>query len=250
MAAVPFAVVTALAGWAWGKTLEGTPSLAFFRWVGPGTIVINCLALLAFWTAILELLARSRRVAWESEAFGHKILPEDAETVIDKEYIPKIFDRIQNLPEPLRKGKLCQAVELCATKYHVSTTVGEVASAVEMHINNEAERAEAGSSLVRYLAWAIPSIGFIGTVMGLSTALGRFGQGATGEGGKMSSGLMENVSTDLMLAFNTTFTALVLAVILMYYLHTVTGRESGLLNRISDYCLKNFVTRAWYPPKS
>jgi biopolymer transport protein ExbB/TolQ len=240
------AAATSAAAWKLGKVAGGSPDLAFLRWEGGGTIIINSLSVLAFWLAMLGLRARSAQIAWETSAFDHRLLPEDVETVIDRKYIPEIFRKLSALSAEARGARLCQAVDLCASKFQASTSVGEVSSTLEMYLQNEANRADTGYSIVRYLAWSIPSIGFIGTVMGLASALGRF---AGAEMDKMKE-LMSAVSTDLMFAFNTTFVALALAIVLMYYYHRVTERDETLSNRISDYCLRYFVTKAFYPAPS
>ena len=237
------AAVTSAAAWKIGKVFGGSPDLAFLRWEGGGTIIVNSISVLAFWLAMLGLRARSKHIGWELAAFEHHLLPEDVETVIDRKYIPEIFRKMRALPDEARGARLCQAVELCASKFQASTNVGEVSGTLEMYLQNEANRADTGYSIVRYLAWSIPSIGFIGTVMGLASALGRF---AGAEMDKMKE-LMRDVSTDLMFAFNTTFVALALAILLMYYYHRVTERDETLSNRVSDYCLRYFVTKAFYP---
>lgn len=265
--AVPLAIVTSVAAWALGVATKGDPSLAFLQWTGAQTQVVNGLGVLAFWTAIMELRRRSQKIEWEHSALRHGLLPEDVETVIDRSYIPTIFRKLKEVPEAERKAVVCQAVELCATKYQSSTSVGEVAGTVQMYLDNEANHAETNYSFARYLAWAIPSIGFVGTVMGLATALGRFGDegsvsppvenvrkadgaqgGATGsQEGKPRRSLMSLVSEDLLLAFNTTFVALALSLVLMFYFHKVSARGDRLFNRIADYCLRHFVTKAYYP---
>lgn len=240
--AVVAAAITSAAAWKLGKVAGGSPDLAFLRWEGGGTIIINSLSVLAFWLAMLALRERSARISWEMAAFEHRLLPEDVETVIDRKYIPAIFRKMAGLPREGREARLCQAVELCASKFQASSNVGEVSGTLEMYLQNEANRADTGYSIVRYLAWSIPSIGFIGTVMGLASALGRFAGAGTDV-----KGLMQAVSTDLMFAFNTTFVALALAIVLMYYYHRVTERDERLSNQVSDYCLRYFVTKAFYP---
>ncbi|HEX7899979.1 MAG TPA: MotA/TolQ/ExbB proton channel family protein [Planctomycetota bacterium] len=237
------AAVTSATAWKLGKVFGGSPDLAFLRWEGGGTIIINSLSVVAFWLAIIGLRIRSALISWELAAFQHRLLPEDVETVIDRKYIPEIFKKLGGLSAEARGARLCQAVELCASKFQASTSVGEVSGTLEMYLQNEANRADTGYSIVRYLAWSIPSIGFIGTVMGLASALGRF---AGAKLDKMQD-LMRDVSTDLMFAFNTTFVALALAIILMYYYHRVTERDETLSNRVSDHCLRYFVTKAFYP---
>ena len=68
-------------------------------------------------------------------------------------------------------------------------------------------------SIIRYLAWSIPSIGFIGTVMGISGALGHVDQAAAGD--------LSAVTSLLGTAFDTTLVALLLSILLMFRIHRV-----------------------------
>ena len=61
--------------------------------------------------------------------------------------------------------------------------------------------------MVRYITWAIPSIGFIGTVRGIGDALGQAYKAVEGD--------ISGVTVSLGVAFNSTFVALVLSIIMM-----------------------------------
>ena len=71
----------------------------------------------------------------------------------------------------------------------------------------EAERLDSELSMVRYIAWAIPSIGFIGTVRGFGEALGQAYKAVEGD--------ISGVTASLGVAFNSTFVALILSIIIM-----------------------------------
>ena len=55
--------------------------------------------------------------------------------------------------------------------------------------------------------------------------------------------MMEQVTGDLGVAFYTTLLALLQSAVLMFVMHILEEREEGALNRIGQYCLRNFVNR-------
>ena len=73
-----------------------------------------------------------------------------------------------------------------------------------------AERLESELSMVRYIAWVIPSIGFIGTVRGIGEALGQAHKAVEGD--------IAGVTQSLGGAVNSTFIALLISIVLMLLL--------------------------------
>jgi chemotaxis protein MotA len=93
--------------------------------------------------------------------------------------------------------------------------------------------------LIRYLAWSIPSIGFIGTVMGISGALGNADKAVAGD--------IAMVTSQLGVAFDTTLVALLLSIILMFQIHISQQKEESLIIGIHDYIIENFINRIYVP---
>ena len=91
-------------------------------------------------------------------------------------------------------------------------------------------------SLPKVLLWAIPLLGFIGTVLGMSTAVGSFdevlGNADNVEG--LKNGLTQ-VTSGLGTAFDTTYLALVISVIVAFPLSSVERQEERLLNQIDGF---------------
>ena len=75
---------------------------------------------------------------------------------------------------------------------------------------------------MNYLAWAIPAIGFVGTVRGLGGAFGVAGADA-------SRPFTAQAKDQLKIAFDCTLVALLLSLVLMYFLHTraAGGGDAG-----------------------
>jgi biopolymer transport protein ExbB/TolQ len=89
--------------------------------------------------------------------------------------------------------------------------------------------------MVRYLIWAIPSIGFIGTVRGIGQALSQADKALAGD--------IAGMTDSLGVAFNSTFVALVISIGLMFLLHQLQRLQDGLLVDTQEYCEKFLLNR-------
>ncbi len=104
----------------------------------------------------------------------------------------------------------------------------------------DVERQQQRYSLVRILIWATPMLGFLGTVLGISQALGGISVGPENDFQQMMDGLRGS----LYIAFDTTALALTLSMILMFGQFLVDRFETQLLllveQRASSEIARNF----------
>ena len=91
-------------------------------------------------------------------------------------------------------------------------------------------------SPIRYLAWLIPTIGFIGTVVGIALALHDMDPVAPD---------LEQVTRSLGMAFYTTILALFWSAILAFMIHFVQALEERSLNSAGHYTLRNLINRLY-----
>jgi biopolymer transport protein ExbB/TolQ len=98
-------------------------------------------------------------------------------------------------------------------------------------------------NIPRYIIWLIPSLGFIGTVIGIMLALNYAGDRANVQ----SPDMLYHVTERLGVAFATTLLALVQASILVFIQNIVQGREESALNKAGPYCLDNLINRLYSP---
>jgi biopolymer transport protein ExbB/TolQ len=90
--------------------------------------------------------------------------------------------------------------------------------------------------------WAIPAIGFIGTVRGLAGAFSM----ASSTVDELTV-FMNEASRHLNFAFDCTLVALVLSVVGMYFLHIVQRSEENLINDCQQYCQEHLLLRLYDP---
>ena len=157
-------------------------------------------------------------------ADGISILPEDSR---------KFARPVEALPETQREYLLPRALLAGLHRFQTTRSIQDVASTIKDVCETESDRLETELTIVRYIAWAIPSIGFLGTVRGIGQALGQAYQAVSGD--------IVGVTVSLGVAFNSTFVALVVSILLMFLLHQLQLLQDRLVLDAQSYCNENFV---------
>ena len=177
------------------------------------------LAIMGFKTqnALRERGLLQRRFVELSE--GMSILPEDT-----REYSRSL----QALPDSTRANLLPRALLAALQRFASTRNVQDVSDAVRAVCDTESDRLDSELAMVRYIAWAIPSIGFIGTVRGIGDALGQAYKAVEGD--------ITGVTVSLGVAFNSTFVALVISIFVMFLMHQVQLVQERLVLDTQHYC--------------
>lgn len=150
---------------------------------------------------------------------GTSILPEDA-----REYSRPI----QALPESHQRFLLPRALLTALHRFRSTRNIQDVSNAVRAACESESERLDSELSMIRYIAWAIPSIGFLGTVRGIGQALGQAHKAVQGD--------IAGVTQALGVAFNSTFVALLISIVIMFLLHQLQLAQERLTLGSEEYC--------------
>ena len=155
---------------------------------------------------------------------GTSVLPQDA-----REY-SRSLEALPDHEQDLLLGRtLLSALQRFATTGSIQAVSDTIKETCEI----EADRLDSELSMVRYIAWAIPSIGFIGTVRGIGDALGQAYKAVEGD--------ISGVTVSLGVAFNSTFVALVLSIIIMFCLHQLQLSQERLVLDCQRYADKRLL---------
>lgn len=157
---------------------------------------------------------------------GMSILPEDTR---------EISRPVQALPDNQRDKLLPRTLLSALHRFASTRNIQDVSTAVRDACEAESERLDSELSMVRYIAWAIPSIGFIGTVRGIGEALGQAHKAVEGD--------IAGVTDALGVAFNSTFTALLLSIVLMFLLHQLQLMQERVVLDTQTYCENRLISR-------
>ena len=156
---------------------------------------------------------------------GTSILPEDA----------REFSRpIQALPDNQQGYLLPRALLTALHRFRSTRNIQDVSSAIRAICASESERLDSELSMIRYITWAIPSIGFLGTVRGIGQALSQAHKAVQGD--------IAAVTQALGVAFNSTFVALLISIIVMFLMHQLQLAQERQVLDAEDYCDNRLIS--------
>jgi len=155
---------------------------------------------------------------------GIKVLPEDA-----KDYARQV----ESLPADDKPRLVVRALQRTLDRFAATRSIRDAAETSKAVCDSEADRLDSGLAMIRYIAWAIPAIGFIGTVRHIGDALL--------QAHKAVSGDIIGVTSDLGIAFNATFVALSLTIVLMFFLHQLQQYQEQFVHDTDQWIEQRLI---------
>ena len=225
-----------------------------------GRLVIGIEQVLCYLCAVWAALILGRRyleVVRQRGAFGSDLLPTDEGARILPEDARPLVRKVDQVIARRGPTILANMIRLGLNKYAISRSGPDVAEVVRTQTEVEQARQVATMNTVNYLAWAIPAVGFVGTVRGLAAALiapakpqpveGQTAEQMLSAYTAYTDSYLSQVTVKLGSAFDCTFVALVLSLGLMYLLHTVQRAEETLVIDCQNYCQEHLLLRLYDP---
>jgi len=188
--------------------------------------------ILMLWAGFL-ILSKSIAILKDRYLFTVDLLEDEKEETGGD--LEAALTNLEALPVETRETPLVVALMASLRRYLITGDVQNTSDAVETSIEALAIRQEAENSMIRYLIWAIPSIGFIGTVRGIGGALALADQALAGD--------ISGMTNNLGLAFNSTLVALLISILLMFLLHQLQRLQDGLVVDTQAYCEQFLLKR-------
>ena len=142
---------------------------------------------------------------------------------------------LESLQEEVREAPLVKTMMASIRRFEATNNVQNAADVIDSNIESTGMKLEAENSIIRYIIWSIPSIGFVGTVRGIGTALA--------EADEALAGNIASMTENLGVAFNSTLVALLISIALTLVLHLLQGLQDRLVIDIEEYCDKYLVKR-------
>ena len=204
-----------------------------------------------FFVTAGEIAARHLAGMKENEQLGHKLLPEDDRTVLRKKDLGPVYRRVSQSSG--HEYWLQRLLTSAILQFQSSGSIAQVNAIFNSSMELFQHESELRYNLLRYLVWLIPTLGFVGTVLGIALALQSAGGAFAGvtentNMAELGPEMMQSLTGQLGVAFYTTLLALLQSAVLMFAMHLVQEREERALNQVGQYCLKNLLNRLYEQP--
>jgi len=219
---------------------QWTRERLFRLFLGPEQIA--CYA--GFMWAAFICLGRYMEVRRQRHAFDMELLPPGQVILVEdaRDLQRRIDGRVGSSGPYL----LASMLRLALGKFATSRSSRDVSEVVRTQADLNLGRLVSTMATVHYLAWAIPAIGFLGTVRGLAGSLTVDAAAVRGPEAKEAiAKFIKDATGHLNVAFDCTLVALALSLVLMFWLHTMQRLEEELVIDCQQYSLDHLVSRLY-----
>lgn len=174
-----------------------------------------------------------------------EIVPRRGDFVLSPGTSGDVLRRIRAVADRPKEFMLFRRIDLALSNLGNIGEVRDVGAVFESQADSDASAVDSSYTVIRSLIWTIPILGFIGTVVGLSQAIGSFTD-VLNQTGSDAAGIKSKLGPvvgGLATAFETTLVALLAAVTIQLLSTWVYKREEALLDGISDFTTEHVLSR-------
>ena len=201
---------------------------------------IQALIYVLFFYSWFELAAKRKAIKTEFKGFDLHLLPERDQLVLSPDEVADIKLNIIKLEQGGKRYLVSDLIKKACTQYRNDKSVSETLQVFSSQVDNSKEELEGKMEILRYMLGAIISLGFIGTLIGLSTSIGMAHLAKTAEG-------MPEITRNLNVAFDTTLVALLAGLILNFFYHRYLEKIDTFYSRTKSYVIDNLISRIYLP---
>lgn len=210
----------------------------------PYPITIHLFLYLISGLSVGELWVRIRAISVEEAAIESNFLPTQQGSIVTVNELAEISRQATQTGRG-SAAFLPDAIVECIAHYELNRSISSTREILQALAALRRQRIGSDYAQVRYIVWAIPTLGFLGTVMGFSNAImvmdGLF------KTDKIDLGTIATIIHSLGMAFNTTIVALVFSAVITWVTQIAASREARVINRAEEHVLRNLLNRIYSP---
>jgi len=194
--------------------------------------------------ALAILFLKWRKLAFQRKTLAHAVVPADHDFVLSSATVEAVMNNIYRTVDDPKYFVLFNRIVIALSNLRNLGRVADVDDILRSQATHDESSMETSYALVRGFVWAVPVLGFIGTVLGLSQAIGGFGSVLqTAEDMTKIKSALQGVTGGLATAFQTTLQALVAALFIQLILTFLKKTEEEFLDACGEYCVRHVVNR-------
>ncbi len=171
-----------------------------------------------------------------------ELFPQRLGNEIHCDNVGGFIDNIYKIPLTMRDSLIVNRIRKALELFENRPDNGEVAAFLSTQSDIDANRSGGSYSLLKVFLWAIPILGFIGTVQGLSTAVSALSMGDTGDPESLKASI-NSLTGGLGVAFDTTLLGLILSMFMSFPMAAVQKKEDETLTLIDAFCTEKLLPK-------
>lgn len=198
---------------------------------------------LGFWSAVILIIKR-RKLSIQRSALRHAVIPENHDFVLTSQTADHVIRSIHAIADDPQRFLVFNRILIALSNLKNLGRVSDVDDILRASAERDESTHQTSFATLGGFLWAIPVLGFIGTVLGLAGAIGNFSSLLEKQSDVSGIvGSLKEVTGGLSTAFETTLLALVIALVVQLWITSQKKAEEMFLDDCQDYCLKQIVSR-------
>lgn len=210
--------------------------------VWEGHLPINSLNTLFFFWASAILALKMIKLHHQRQAMLLDVVPFELGSEINAQNVGSFIDHIYSLPEKLRDSLMVNRIRKGLELFEMKQNTGDVVHLMGAQSDIDSARIGTSYTMVKAFLWAIPIVGFVGTVLGLSHALLSLNFENLDDVQQVI-GTLKGVINGLGGAFDATLVGLVFATLVNFPMNAAFKAEDDNLNFIDTFCNEVLIPR-------
>lgn len=209
-------------------TMLGGSSLGYIQFISYAITIF----------ALLQMHELNLHIKNQFKGFDLKLLPEEDQLILTPEEVADIKLSVIEIEKRGIIYLITSFIKNACTQYRNNQSIPETMQVLEGQIGNSKEEMDGNLNMIRYLISSVMSVGFIGTIIGLTSAIGNAYLAKTDQGLSILTGY-------LSVAFDTTLLALLLGLVLNYFYQRYLERMDVFFAQSKSYIMDNLVSRIY-----
>jgi hypothetical protein len=213
--------------------------------LGTYPFTIQGLMWLLFFLALADAAYIYLVVEADKAGLQARLLPEEKSKMISGETARAIYSSITS--NSSKSSAVPFLVLKTLNQFFSTNSLSRASDVFDNSVRLLSDRNELKFSLIRYVAWLLPTIGFIGTVIGISLALVVAAEPPLEMDGVSMRSWMSDLTGELGFAFDTTLLALSQSAVVVFIQSQVQAHAERILVDCEEYCLDNLINKLLEP---
>lgn len=198
---------------------------------------------LGIWSVVILIIKRNK-LATQQKSLQHAVIPENHDFVLTSQTADQVIRNIHALADDPDRFLVYNRILVALSNLKNLGRVSDVDDILRASAERDESSHQTSFATLGGFVWAIPVLGFIGTVLGLASAIGNFSSLLDKQSDVSGIvGSLKEVTGGLSTAFETTLLALVVALVIQLWITSQRKAEEMFLDDCQDYCLKQIVSR-------